>query len=759
MIDPVCGMTVDPAHSHGPVEYAGQRYFFCNPNCERRFQLDPKKYLNGEREAHTSLDIAAPLAAPGVKRYVCPMHPEVVSDRPGSCPKCGMALEPETPTLDDSPDPELIDFQRRLIGGAVFGLPVVVLAMVDMLPGKPLMHILSMRWNLNIQMILSVPVVAWTGWPLFVRMVQSLRSLSPNMFTLIGLGVGAAFLYSVAAVLVPSWFPAGFDTGHGIEAYFETAVGVTLLVLLGQVLELRTRAKTGAAIRKLLGLAPKTARIVLPDGREEDLAIELIQPGDQVRVRPGEKVAVDGIVRDGHSAIDESLLSGEPVPVEKTMGDEVTAGTLNGSGTLLIEAQRVGEETLLAGIVRLVSVAQRSRAPIQRLVDRVAGFFVPIVVAASILTFIGWALWGGPGSLAHGLLNAVAVLIIACPCALGLATPLAVMVGVGRGAEAGVLIRDATALETLAKADTLVLDKTGTLTESKPHVVRIRPAAGVQELDLLRLAASLERASEHPLAAAVLAAAGERHLRLSEVADFESQPGVGVRGAVEGRRIELGTRTILPEPSATEIDAAEVEAERSQGRTVLFAAIDNRYAGWFAIEDPIRRSTPEAIRQLRNDGLHLVMLTGDNKSTAHAVAKRLGIDDVIAEVRPAAKTEEVKRLQASGRRVVFAGDGVNDAPALASADIGIALGTGADVAMESAGVTLVRPDLGAIARARRLSRQVRSTIRQNLALALVYNFLCVPAAAFGIITPIWAGAAMSLSSLSVVANSLRLRRK
>jgi len=627
-----------------------------------------------------------------------------------------------------------------------------------MLPGKPLMHVLPMRWNLVVQMVLSIPVVLWTGWPLFVRMVQSFGNLSPNMFTLIGLGVGAAFIYSIAATMAPSWFPAGFRSDHGVEAYFETAVVVTLLVMLGQVLELRARRKTGDAIRKLLGLAPKTARIVLPDGREQDLPVELIQVGDSVRIRPGEKVPVDGIVRDGHSAVDESLLTGEPLPVEKTSGDEVTGGTLNGSGTLLVEAKRVGEQTLLAGIVRLVSAAQRSRAPIQRLVDRVSAYFVPLVALASVVTFIGWAVSGTPAALAHGLLNAVAVLIIACPCALGLATPLAIMVGVGRGAESGVLIRDAEALETLAKADTLVLDKTGTLTEGKPHVARIRAVVGLTESELLHLAASLERGSEHPLAAAILAAAGERRLKLSEAANFQSTAGVGVRGTVDGKQVELGTREILP-AGTMEIDTAEVEAERSQGRTVLFAVVDGRYSGWVAVEDPIRSTTAEAVKQLRGDGLRLVMLTGDNRTTANAVAKRLGIEEVVADVRPAGKADEIKRLQSQGRRVVFAGDGVNDAPALASADIGIALGTGADVAIESAGVTLVRPDLRAVARARRLSRHVRATIRQNLALAFVYNLLCVPAAALGIITPIWAGAAMSLSSLSVVGNSLRLRTK
>ncbi len=760
MIDPVCGMTVDPAHSLGPSTYKGEQYYFCNPGCQRKFEANPEKYLQGGHDAHdmheghAHVGVTTPKTQPKASRYTCPMHPEVVSDKPGSCPKCGMALEPEIASLDEAPDPEYLDFRKRLLIGSILGIPVVILAMLDMFAGAPFRQVLPMRTNLIIQLILSTPVVIWSGWPLFVRAVQSLKNLSPNMFTLIGLGVGAAYLYSLAAVLVPGWFPEGFAGPHGIEAYFETAVAVTLLVLLGQLLEQRARRQTGDAIRKLIGLTPKTARLVTLDGREEDVPIELIQVGDRLRVRPGEKVPVDGVVVEGRTAIDESLLTGEPIPVEKAPGADVTAGTINGTGSIVIEAKRVGDETLLAGIVRLVAAAQRSRAPIQSVVDRVAAVFVPAVVAVSILTFVLYALFGPEhGRLAHGVVNAVAVLIIACPCALGLATPLAIMVGVGRGAESGVLVRDAAALEAMALADTLAVDKTGTLTEGKPAVVKISPEPTFDENQLLRLAASAERGSEHPLAAAVVRAAEERKLTMGATSNFESVPGEGIQANVDNKVVKIGNASFVGVP------ATLGESERAAGRTILFVSIDNQFAGWIAVEDPIRGTTPDAIKQLIAEGLRLIMLTGDTETTARAIAQRLGISEVIAGIRPADKAETVKRLRSEGRHVAFAGDGVNDAPALASADIGIAMGTGADVAIESAGITLARPDLRGVVRARRLSEAVRASIRQNLALAMIYNLLCVPLAAVGLITPIWAAAAMSFSSLSVVGNSLRLRRK
>lgn len=753
MIDPVCGMTVDPARSHGPAEFEGTSYWFCSAYCLKRFQADPRGVLAagpqgmGEEMMQPTLAVGS---APA-KRYICPMCPEVESPVPAACPRCGMALVPEAPALDEGPDPEYVDFRRRLIMGAIIGVPVVLLAMIDMLPGRPLHAIMPMQVNLVIQMILSVPVVFWSGWPIFHRAIFSIRTLSPNMFTLIGLGVAAAFVYSVAATLVPGLFPASARGPHGVEPYFETAVAVTLLVLLGQVLELRARQRTGAAIRHLMGLAPKTARLVLPGGREEDLDIELIQPGDRLRVRPGEKVPVDGVVIEGHSAVDESLLTGEPIPVEKGPRDQVTAGTVNGTGSLLIEAQRVGAGTLLAGIVRLVSAAQRSRAPIQRLVDRVSAWFVPAVVVTAIITFVGWLLLGNESTrLASAVLNAVAVLIIACPCALGLATPLAIMVGVGRGAETGILVRDASALEALATADTLVLDKTGTLTEGRPEVVELF-AVGNEE-ELLRLAAAVERRSEHPLATAVVRAAEARQLPALSATDFQSTTGEGVQATVDGHEVRIGTAEF-----AHAGQRPDVEEQRRQSRTVLHVAIDGTFAGWLAVEDPLRPTTAESLRQLANDGLRLIMLTGDNETTARAIAQRVGLTEVTAGVRPAGKAEVVQKLRDEGRIVAFTGDGVNDAPALAAANVGIAMGTGADVAIESAGLTLAKPDLRGLVRARRLSRAVRATIRQNLVLAFVYNLLCVPLAAVGLISPIWAGAAMSLSSLSVAFNSLRLR--
>jgi Cu+-exporting ATPase len=622
-------------------------------------------------------------------------------------------------------------------------------------------HFFEMRVGNWIQLVLATPVVLWCGWPFFERAWASVVHRSPNMFTLIALGVGASYFYSLIATALPQLFPEGFRMSDGtVETYFETAAIISELVLLGQILELRARSQTGSAIRKLLGLAPKTARLVLDDGRENDIPLELVQPGDRLRVRPGEKIPVDGVVTEGKSSVDESMLSGEPIPVEKELGAKVIGGTVNGTGMLLMRAERVGSETLLAQIVRMVGEAQRSRAPVQRLADQVSAYFIPVVVGISVLTFVGWGIWGSEPRLAHALVNAIAVLIIACPCALGLATPMAIMVGTGRGAGAGVLIKNAEALELLEKADTLVVDKTGTLTEGKPKLVAIEPVEGVAADEILRLAASVERGSEHPLATAIVKAAEDKRLHPSEVREFKSLTGKGVTGLVDGRRVTLGTLPFMQEQGVSfEHLRARLETLSAEGQTVLLAAVDGKTAGLLGVTDPIRETTAEAVGLLAGDGLRLIMLTGDNSATAQAVAKRLHIDEVIAEVLPQDKGGVIKRLQEEGRIVAMAGDGINDAPALAQADIGIAMGTGTDVAMETAGVTLVRGDLRAIARARQLSRATMRTIRQNLFLAFIYNALSIPLAAFGILRPIWASAAMSLSSLSVVGNSLRLRRQ
>jgi Cu+-exporting ATPase len=694
------------------------------------------------------------------------MHPQIVRDAPGSCPICGMALEPRTVTLEEGPSPELVDMTRRFWIAAVLALPVFLVAMSDLLPGQPL-HFLDMRLLNWVQLALATPVVLWCGWPFFERAWASVLHRSPNMFTLIALGTGAAYLYSLAATVAPGIFPEGFRTAGGaVEVYFDTAAVITTLVLLGQVLELRARGQTSGAIRRLLGLAPRTARIVRPDGREEDVPLDRIQVGDRLRVRPGEKVPVDGTVLEGRSAVDESMISGEPIPVEKEPGAKVIGATVNGTGGLLVRADRVGAGTLLAQIVHMVSEAQRSRAPIERLVNRVAGYFVPAVLAVSLLTFVAWGVWGEPPRLAHALVNAVAVLIIACPCALGLATPLGIMVGVGRGAEHGILIKNAEALEVLETADTLVVDKTGTLTEGKPRLVGVEPVPGFAEEDLLRLAASLERGSEHPLAAAIVKGAEAKGLTLAGAQDFQSVTGKGVTGKVEGRSVALGNTALMADQRvAVDPLRPRLEELRREGQTVMLVAVDARLAGLVAVADPVRASTPEALRLLHEDGMRVIMLTGDSRTTAEAVARKLEIDEVISEVLPQQKHEVVKRLQGEGRVVAMAGDGINDAPALAQAQIGIAMGTGTDVAMESAGITLVRGDLRGIAAARRLSRATMRNIRQNLFLAFVYNAVSVPVAAgvlypfFGLlISPIWASAAMTLSSLSVVGNSLRLRR-
>jgi Cu+-exporting ATPase len=702
-------------------------------------------------------------AAPAVRtEYVCPMHPEVVRAGPGTCPLCGMALEPRTVAAVEEESAELRDMTRRFRAGLALTAPVFLLAMADMIPGRPLHGLLAPRLRGLLELALSTPVVLWAGWPFFQRMWASFtRRL--NMFTLIGLGTGAAYLYSAVAVLFPSLFPDSFR-GHGGELglYFEAASVITVLVLLGQVLELRARARTGSAIRALLGLAPKTARLVSPDGTETDVPLEGVRAGDRLRVRPGEKVPVDGVVLEGRSAVDESMISGEPMPVEKGAGDRVTGATINGTGALLVRAERVGSDTLLAQIVRMVGEAQRSRAPIQRLADVVSSYFVPGVVLASALAFVAWGVLGPEPRLAHALVNAVAVLIIACPCALGLATPMSIMVGVGRGATAGVLVKDARALETLEKVDTLVVDKTGTLTEGRPRVVTV---AGEDESEVLRLAAALERGSEHPLAAAVVAAAAEKGLPLPAAGEFRSVTGKGVTGRIEGRAVALGNRALLDELG---IDAGPLlgraEPLRQSAQTIMFLAVDGRPIGLIGAADPVKDSAPEAVRRLKAEGLRIVMLTGDGRATAEAVGRRLGLDGVEAEVLPDRKAAAVERLQREGRVVAMAGDGINDAPALARADVGIAMGTGTDVAIESAGITLVKGDLQGIVRARRLSRAVMRNIRQNLFFAFVYNALGVPLAAgalypfFGLLlSPMIAAAAMSLSSVSVITNALRLR--
>jgi Cu+-exporting ATPase len=696
--------------------------------------------------------------------YTCPMHPEIVRDEPGACPICGMALEPRTVGLEEGPNPELVDMTRRFRIGALLGAPVFVLTMAEMVLGAGLGGRLDVRWTNWLGLVLATPVVWWAGWPFFERGWASIVNRSPNMFTLIALGVGAAYGYSAAATLVPQVFPAGFQMHGVVETYFDTAVVITVLVLLGQVLELRARSRTSAAIKALLGLAPKTARRIR-DSVEEDVPLPHVVVGDLLRVRPGEKVPVDGVVVDGHTSVDESMVSGEPIPVEKERGARVTGGTLNGTGTIVMRAERVGGDTLLAQIVRMVGEAQRSRAPIQKLADRIAAWFVPAVVLVAVLAFAGWSLWGPEPRLALALVSSVAVLIIACPCALGLATPMAIMVGTGRGAQAGVLIKNAEALERLEGVDTIVVDKTGTLTEGKPALAQVVSGGRYGEDDVLRLAAGVEHGSEHPLAAAIVGAARQRGIATPQVAEFESYTGMGVTGTVEGRRVALGNAALMQQ-QRVDVGALGAKADdlRREGATVMFVAVDGAAAGLLAVADPIKSSTREAIDTLHRAGLRIVMLTGDNRTTAEAVARRLGLDDVRADVLPAQKREIVQQLQRDGRSVAMAGDGINDAPALAEASVGIAMGTGTDVAMESAGITLVKGDLRGIARARRLSRATMKNVRQNLFLAFVYNALGVPVAAgvlypvLGLlISPIWASAAMTLSSVSVIGNALRLR--
>ncbi len=769
-IDPVCGMTVDENSAAATRVHEGTTYYFCCARCGAKFEADPAAYLSKPQPMHAHQPGAhasgGPSPHPPAATYTCPMHPEVRQQGPGACPKCGMALEPETVTATEE-NPELADMTRRFWVSVALAVPVFIMAMGSEFAPDFAARFASGRTLQWIELALASPVVLWGGWPFFERGWQSLVNRHFNMFTLIALGVGIAWIYSVVATLAPAIFPSTLRMADGtIAVYFEAAAVITALVLLGQVLELRARSRTSAAIKMLLGLAPKTARIVRADGREEDIPLEQVQPGDKLRVRPGEKVPVDGVVVEGSSAVDESMVTGESIPTEKHQGDRVIGATVNGTGGLLMQAERVGADTLLAQIVRMVSEAQRSRAPIQRLVDVVSGYFVPAVVAIALVTFAVWNIWGPEPRLAHAIINAVAVLIIACPCALGLATPMSIMVGTGRGATAGVLIKNAEALEIMEKVDTLVCDKTGTLTVGKPRLTRVIAVNGFREDDILQLGASLERASEHPLAAAIVGGAEEKKLALLAIADFQSVTGKGVRGKVDGKAVAIGNRKLLEslniDPGALDRQAASLRAE---GQTVMFVTIENKPAGIIVVADPIKESTPEAIRQLHAEGLRVVMLTGDNRVTAEAVAHRLGIDRVIAEVLPEQKVEVVKQLQAEGRIVAMAGDGINDAPALAQAQVGIAMGTGTDVAMESAGVTLVKGDLRGIVRARRLSRATMRNIRQNLFFAFIYNALGVPVAAgvlypfFGLLlSPIIAAAAMSFSSVSVVTNALRLGR-
>ncbi len=754
--DPVCGMSVDPQTAKHRTPYKGQTYYFCREGCKTKFEADPKRYLEPDGAAQTP--------APAGTIYTCPMHPEIRQEGPGACPICGMALEPEIPSASDEPDPELEDMSRRFWIGLVLTLPVFAIEMSGHLFGSG--HWLAPQTINWVQLALATPVVLWCGWPFFERGWQSLQTRNLNMFTLIAMGTGVAWVYSVAATLIPDAFPAAFRmSGGAVPVYFEAAAVITVLVLLGQVLELRARAQTGGAIRALLNLAPKQARRVEADGSERDVPLEAVAAGDRLRVRPGEAVPVDGEVLEGRSAVDELMVTGESMPVSKGPGAKVIGGAMNQSGSFVMRAEKVGRETMLAKIVQMVAEAQRSRAPVQRLADRVAGWFVPVVIAVALLAFAAWSIFGPEPRFTFGLVAAVSVLIIACPCALGLATPMAIMVGVGRGAQAGVLIKNAEALERFQRVDTLVVDKTGTLTEGKPKLVALHAAPGFAEAEVLRLTASVERNSQHPLGAAIVKAAEERGLALASVQEFDAPAGKGVTGVADGRRVVIGNLAIMHDSGIeTAALAKAADALGKDGATAVFIAIGGRLAGVAGIADPVKPSTPEALALLKAEGIRVVMLTGDNAATAKAVAARLNISEFEAEVLPGDKSKVIERLRQEGRVVAMAGDGVNDAPALAAADVGVAMGTGADVAMESAGITLLKGDLMGLVRARRLSAATFASIRQNLLFAFIYNAAGVPVAAgvlypfFGILlSPIIAAAAMSLSSVSVIANSLRLR--
>ena len=759
--DPVCGMTVDPAKTEYHAHHADQDYHFCSAGCRTKFVVDPDRYLSPDSSA-------AQEDVPEGTIYTCPMHPEIRQEGPGSCPICGMALEPETFSLDSGPDPEYIDMRRRFWISAAFSLPLFLYAMGDMIPGQPFQSWFDPASATWIQLLLASPVVLWGAWPFFVRAVQSIKTMNPNMFTLIGLGVVVAYGFSLVATFFPDLFPAAFRGHDGtVAVYYEAAAVITTLVLLGQVLELKARGQTSSALRALLELAPPVATRINADGSEEEIALDEVQSGDKLRVRPGEKVPVDGTIAKGASTIDQAMITGEPIPVQKAEGDTVTGGTVNQTGSFVMTAERVGKDTLLAKIVQMVADAQRSRAPIQKLADTVAGYFVPTVVLVALITFVVWAIWGPEPALAYGLVNAVAVLIIACPCALGLATPMAIMVGTGKGAQNGILIKNAEALETFEKIDTIVVDKTGTLTEGKPKLVSVEPESGFEADELLALVAAIEVASEHPLAAAIVAGARDKGLQFEGASDFQSVTGEGVEATVRNKRVAIGNEKMMERLGATSADlVAKADEGRSQGQTVMFVAVDGEAAGLIGVADPVKETTAEAIRTLHKAGLHVVMLTGDAEATAQAVGKMIGIDEIHANVSPEDKHRVISELQAAGKRVAMAGDGINDAPALAKADIGIAMGTGTDVAMESAGITLVKGDLGGIAKARHLSQLTMGNIRQNLFFAFFYNALGVPVAAgilypwFGILlSPMIAAAAMSLSSVSVIGNALRLRRK